>query len=305
MRRMLAALAGLNLAAASVAAPPPRPAITGISHLAVTTSDAAKSEDYYVRVLGAMKAADPEDPKGVRYYFSPSQFVEVLPAPADAGTSRLAHIAWNTADAAALRAYLIARRYPGVSAINRAPDGSQWFRTKDPEGNEVQFVQPVTTDRTPFAGAISGRVIHVGFAVRDRAKQDPFYRDLLGFRPYWWGAKSEPATDWVSQQVPDGTDWLEYMMIGPGSTVSLDRVDARQLGVLNHFSLGVPNMEEAITALAVANRFSPRHDGPSLGLDGKWQGNLYDPDGTRAELMEFAPVAKPCCSPFTASSPLP
>jgi len=305
MHRMLAVLIGLGLAAAGDAAPPQRPAITGISHLAVTTSDAAKSEDYYVRVLGAMKAADPEDPKSVRYYFSPSQFVEILPTPAGASISRLAHVAWNTTDAAALRAYLIARRYPGVSPIYRAPDSSLSFRTKDPEGNEVQFVQPVTMDQTPFAGAISGRVIHVGVAVRDRAKQDTFYRDLLGFRPYWWGTKSEPSTDWVSQQVPDGTDWLEYMMIGPGSTVSLDRVDARQLGVLNHFSLGVPNMEAAITALAVANRFSPRHDGPSLGLDGKWQGNLYDPDGTRAELMEFAPVAKPCCSAFTASSPLP
>jgi len=305
MRRNLVALVGLSIAASGNAAPPERPAITGISHLAVTTSDAAKSEDYYVRILGAMKAADPEDPKGIRYYFSPSQFVEVLPAPADAGISRLAHVAWTTTNAPALRAYLLSRRYPGISSIDRQPDGTLSFRTKDPEGNEVQFVQPVTTDKTPFAGAISGRVIHVGYAVRDRGKQDRFYRDLLGFRPYWWGAKSEPSTDWVSQQVPDGTDWLEYMMIGPGSTVSLDRVDARQLGVLNHFSLGVPNMENAITALAVANRFSPRHDGPSLGLDGKWQGNLYDPDGTRAELMEFAPVAKPCCSAFTASSPSP
>jgi catechol 2,3-dioxygenase-like lactoylglutathione lyase family enzyme len=305
MRAILGVAVGLGLAAGAGAAPPERPAITGISHLAVTTADAAKSEDYYKRILGAMKAADPENPKGVRYYFSPSQFVEVVPAAADAGPSRLAHVAWNTADAAGLRAYLIARRHPGVSALTKAPDGSLWFETVDPEGNQVQFVQPATTDQTPFAGAISGRVIHVGYAVRDRAKQDAFYRDLLGFRPYWWGAKSEGATDWVSQQVPDGTDWLEYMMVGPGSTVSLDRVDARQLGVLNHFSLGVPNMEAAITALAVADRFSPRHDGPSLGLDGKWQGNLYDPDGTRAELMEYAPVAKPCCSPFTASSPKP
>ncbi len=305
MRSVAAMVMWLGIASAHAAPPPVRPAITGISHLAVTTADAAKSEDYYVRALGAMKAADPEDPAGTRYYFSPSQFVEVLPAGAAAGPSRLAHVAWNTTDVAGLRQYLLARRYPNLSAVARAPDGSLWFQTRDPEGNEVQFVQPATTDQTPFAGAISGRVIHVGYAVHDRAKEDRFYRDLLGFRPYWWGAKNAGATDWISQQVPDGSDWLEYMMVGPGSTVALDRVDARQLGVLNHFSLGVPNMEAAITALAVADRFSPRHDGPSLGLDGKWQGNLYDPDGTRAELMEFAPVAKPCCSPFTAASPKP
>ena len=31
-------------------------------------------------------------------------------------------------------------------------------------------------------------------------------------------------------------------------------------------------------------------------VDGKWQLNLYDPNLTRAELMEFKPVQKPCCS---------
>jgi hypothetical protein len=41
-----------------------------------------------------------------------------------------------------------------------------------------------------------------------------------------------------------------------------------------------------------------------MGRDGKWQANLYDPDGTRVELMEFQPVTKPCCSNFTASSPV-
>ena len=95
------------------------------------------------------------------------------------------------------------------------------------------------------------------------------------------------------------------MMVGDGSTVELSRVDARQLGVLNHFSIGVANMEQAMTTLIGENRLSPRHDGPSMGLDGKWQANLYDPDGTRVELMEFQPVTKPCCSAFTAESPLP
>ena len=103
--------------------------------------------------------------------------------------------------------------------------------------------------------------------------------------------------------MPDGHDWLEYMMVGPGSTVALDRVDARELGVLNHFSLGVANMEAAVTKLLAENRMSPRHDGPQMGRDGKWQANLYDPDGTRVELMEFHPTTKPCCSGFTAQSP--
>ena len=126
---------------------------------------------------------------------------------------------------------------------------------------------------------------------------------MLGFRPYWYGAMQPGRVDWVSQQVPDGHDWLEYMLVGEGSDTPLDHVDARALGVLNHFSIGVPNMEKAVTVLIDQDRLSPRHDGPQMGKDGKWQANLYDPDGTRVELMEFQPVTKPCCSAFTAESP--
>jgi hypothetical protein len=31
--------------------------------------------------------------------------------------------------------------------------------------------------------------------------------------------------------------------------------------------------------------------------------NLYDPDETRVELMEFAPVEKPCCAEYTGPHP--
>ena len=40
-----------------------------------------------------------------------------------------------------------------------------------------------------------------------------------------------------------------------------------------------------------------------MGKDGKWQLNVYDPDGTRVELMEFRPKERPCCSEFTAPYP--
>jgi len=303
MRVLTGALITGLVAGVARAAEPARPPITGISHIAVYTADAAAAEDYYVRILGARKAPDPEEARGVRYYFSPQQFVEVLPLGTNPGLSRLAHVGWNTSDAAGLHAYLLAHKYPGLSAVRHTPDGSLWFTTKDPEGNEVQFVQPATNSAEAEPGAISGRIIHVGYMVRSREAEDRFYRDLLGFRPYWYGAMKPEATDWISQQVPDGHDWLEYMMVGPGSTTPLDKVDARKLGVLNHFSLGVKNMEAAVTTLIAGNRLSPRHDGPSMGLDGKWQANLYDPDGTRAELMEFKPVTKPCCSAFTADSP--
>ena len=269
--------------------------------MCVYASDMAASGNFYGHILGGVKGADPQDAKGVRYYFSPSQFVEVLPLPPQQGLSRMGCVAYNTADAGKLLGYL---KEKGVSSgeLMTSSDGTRWFRTKDPEGNEVQFLQVVHPEK--IAGKpIGTRVIHVGYEVHSRAAEDKFYKDVLGFKAYWYGAMKPEALDWVSQQVPEGHDWLEYMLVGDGSTTPLTKIDARELGVLNHFSIGVPNMEAAITTLYGEDRLSPRHDGPQMGKDGKWQGNLYDPDGTRVELMEFKPVTKPCCSEFTAASP--
>jgi catechol 2,3-dioxygenase-like lactoylglutathione lyase family enzyme len=272
--------------------------------MCIFSHDLGATDNFYARVLGATKGADPQDPAGIRYYFSPTQFVEVLPLPPEHTISRMACVAYSTADASALRLYLRAHGVDNTSELRNGSDGSRWFDAKDPEGNEVQFIQsgraPVLP---PSAQPIANRIIHVGYLVHSRDAEDHFYREVLGFRPYWFGAMQPDHVDWISQQVPDGHDWLEYMMVGDASDLPVSRVDERQLGVLNHFSLGVRNMEEAVTTLIQQDRLSPRHDGPQMGKDGKWQANLYDPDGTRVELMEFQPVTKPCCSPFTAESP--
>jgi catechol 2,3-dioxygenase-like lactoylglutathione lyase family enzyme len=283
-----------------------RPKITGISHMAVYTSDPAAAEKFYGVELGGTKRPDPENPQGAVYRLSMTQFVEVLPLPAQHSISRLDHIAFETTDAAALHDYFAAHHYTDIDAVKTGSDGSKWFFTRDPEGNRVEFVQAAEHPFHTSGSLVSPRIIHVGFLVKDRAAEDRFYHDLLGFRPYWYGAMHPGKLDWVAQQVPDGHDWLEYMTTGAGSdSGGAEKVDGRQLGVMNHFSLGVPNMETAVTKLYVddAFRFSPRHDGPTMGKDGKWQANLYDPDGTRVELMEFQPVMKPCCSDFTAESP--
>jgi catechol 2,3-dioxygenase-like lactoylglutathione lyase family enzyme len=293
------------LSATFASAQQQRPPITGISHMCVYAHDLAASDNFYGHILGATKARDPQSQDGVRYYFSPTQFVEVLPLPSDHTLSRMACVAFDTSSAKDLRAYLLAHNVDHTSDLHASPDGSHWFDTRDPEGNVVQFLEPSPDQSAPITtDPISTRIIHVGYLVHSRADEDHFYRELLGFRPYWYGAMHPDHTDWISAQVPDGHDWLEYMMVGDGSTTPIDHVNAGELGVLNHFSLGVKNMEQAVTILYQQDRLPPKHDGPQMGRDGKWQANLYDPDGTRVELMEFQPVTKPCCSNFTASSPV-
>jgi catechol 2,3-dioxygenase-like lactoylglutathione lyase family enzyme len=282
-----------------------RPAITGISHLSVYSTDGAKTEYFYVHDLGATKKTDPENPQGVRYYFSAVQFVEVLPLPAgETSINRLDHVAFNTADAEALRQYLKGHgiRVPG--AVETGSDGSRWFEVLDPEGNKVQFVQPPATAAEIPVNSLSDHIIHVGYMVHDRSAEDAFYRTVLGFRPYWYGGRSDNVTDWISQQVPDGTDWLEYMVVHTPETKGIPAsVTRASLGSMDHFSLGVQNMEKAVELLYAGDRLTGKNAGPKIGRDGKWQFNMFDPDDTRAEVMEFQPAVKPCCSEFTASSP--
>lgn len=289
------------LSGAALAQTPARPPITGVSHIAVYTSNAAAAEHYYVHDIGLKKGPDPEDPAGVRYYVNSTQFIEVMPLPANAGNARLDHIGYITTDAEALRLYLADHRYAVPDRVHKAADGSRWFSVKDPEGNKVQFVQPAPNALSMTGADPIGRhVIHVGERVKSADAENAFYRDLLGFKPYWFGGMKPGKTDWISQQVPDGHDWLEYMMESGDGDIS-----QRQFGVLDHLSIGVVNMEQAVTTLDREGRLNNPHTPMQIGRDGKWQYNLFDPDGTRLELMEFTPVEKPCCSPFTAPNPSP
>jgi len=282
-----------------------RPKITGISHLAVYTSDPAATDHYYREIVGAAKEADPENPQGVKYAFSATQYVEVLPLPANAGVNRMDHAAFNTVNAAGMRKYLAAKGWKTPASLNKGTDGSRWFEVQDPEGNRIQFVQPAANTKAPDDPDVVGHhIIHIGFLVHSRAAEDKFYRDLLGFRPYWFGGMQEGKIDWVSQQVPDGHDWLEYMLTsGPSGSGIPAQISQQQLGVLDHLSIGevsVPNTYKTIEARLGTSR----HDqGPKIGKDGKYQFNMYDPDGIRLELMNFHATDKPCCSPFTAQDP--
>jgi catechol 2,3-dioxygenase-like lactoylglutathione lyase family enzyme len=72
---------------------------------------------------------------------------------------------------------------------------------------------------------------------------------------------------------------------------------------MDHIAIGVTDIhatEERVRADGL--KFTEQ---PKIGRDGKWQLNLYDPDETRVEFMEFKPAEKPCCSEFTGPHPGP
>jgi catechol 2,3-dioxygenase-like lactoylglutathione lyase family enzyme len=205
-------------------------------------------------------------------------------------------VALRTDNIAAMRKYLIAQGIK-VPQIEGRADHSLFFFVTDPEGHKIEFVERNSVAAPPGATAVSHHMIHAGFLVYHQAPEDHFYRDILGFRPYWHGGMKDDVTEWLAIQVPDGTDWIEYMLHQP------EHADLQLTGVMNHVSLGVVDIKKAQAALE-SHGWKPHGDeNAQMGKDGKWQLNLYDPDLVRVELMEFKPVQKPCCSDFTGPHP--
>ena len=275
-------------------AAPSRPPITGISHVSFYSANPEAAKKFYGGLLGLAV-----EPPGSNDYQVGIQSVELEPLPAGHGHDLVAHLAFATPDAEGVRKYLADHGVQVPAKSHVESSGTIWFAMKDPEGNPIEFVQerPALTGRSAET-PLSKVMIHAGFVVHDRAAEDKFYKDLLGFHVYWQGGMKDDETDWIDMQVPDGTQWLEYMMVRGGEQPS-----PRTLGILNHIALGVPSVADAAQLLRTRGWKPSENEKEQIGKDGKWQLNLYDPDGTRVELMEFTPVQAPCCSSYTGTHP--
>jgi catechol 2,3-dioxygenase-like lactoylglutathione lyase family enzyme len=281
-------------------APPKRPEISGLAFVRLNVTNIEQSHEFYENFLKLSKGSSwcfRSD--AICYLLNPFQRLEILPTSDPKKSKALDAIGFRVGDVRQMQVYLSARGVKSKNIISNS-SAEECIEVRDSENHRIIFVS-LTGGIAGSLGSsperISDRMIHAGFVVRDRAAEDHFYKDILGFRPYWHGGMKDDQTDWVDMQVPEGTDWIEYMLnVSPNA-------DKRELGVMNHIALDVPDIHAAEQQL-LKNGWKPGEE-PQIGRDGKWQLNLYDPDDTRVELMEFTPVQKPCCSEYTGPHPKP
>jgi catechol 2,3-dioxygenase-like lactoylglutathione lyase family enzyme len=268
-----------------------RPRITGVAHIAVYAHDPEETIAFYRDFLGFGEPYRLKRGGGELHLafikINDRQFVEVFPEKA-AGADRLNHIALEVEDAEAMRAYLASR---GVQVPNKVPVGkigNANFNITDPDGHTVEIVQylpdgwSMRQKGNNMPGSRIGSAIkHVGIAVGSLDKAMAFYRDILGFGETWRGSSNGKVLNWVNVKVPDGDDYVEFMLYK--TAPALDR-----LGTMHHLCLEVPDVERAKSTLQ--GRATGRHYTRALetktGVNRRRQLNLYDPDGTRIELME-------------------
>jgi catechol 2,3-dioxygenase-like lactoylglutathione lyase family enzyme len=279
----------LGLAALSSQAAPARPPLVGIDHVAFKIGDVAAAQRFYGELLGypVVIGRAAADPLIVRVNTRQTLLLE--PGLAAGVDDRLSHVSFATSDLPAMKTYLEAR---GVAVEGPAKQGCgrMALRTRDPDGHAIEFVQedvvvaaPRASPRTP----LSTRLYHTGVAVRDEAAAHTFYRDVLGFEETWRGGAEPGRVSWVNMRVPDGTDYVEYMLNDKPPT-------RQQLGSQHHACLLVPDIQAAWEVVRSRHAASPAPlQKPRIGRNNKWQLNLFDADGTRVELMEPFPTRIP------------
>ena len=279
---------------------PVRPKITGVVGLAIKTKDLATARNFYSTILGLDEAFPVKNPAGgtdfTTFKINEKQYVYVAPDLKDDTESRLLYVSFETSDARALRAYLGSKGVAVPQTLNPDPQGNLSLMVKDPEGNTVEFIQFMPTGlHARNAGKflsprrLSSEALHVGYRIRDAAAMDAFYQDILGFRLMWKGGSTETVFRWISMIVPDGNQWLEYM-------VDTGTPSPRTLGIWNHLAFGT--LDQQAVAKQVTERGYAAAAVPKIGRDGRWLMDLFDADLTRVEFMIRKPVETPCCSPL-------
>jgi len=296
---LLAATAAAMEGVPRAEAAPNRPQILGIAHVALRVRDAAEARNFFGHILGfdTLPRNQTATDKLAYTYFkvSDDQYILISPTLSAPTEDRLIHIAFRTADARGLRRYLASRGVAVPGELRKDPEGDLSFSLKDPAGHTVEYIQylPGSVESRNFGKFLSPtrpsrQIIHAGETVDNRTAAARFYSGILGYRVMWTGGMTDARTDWVDMVVPNGSDWLEFML-------NVQNPSPRLLGIMNHLSLGVKDIQQAFAA--VKARGYKAHE-PEVGRDGKWQLNLYDPELTRIEFMELKPVRKPCCSPM-------
>jgi lactoylglutathione lyase len=269
----------------------PRPRITGVAHMALFVKDVHKARVFYKDFLGYQEPFDVKNADGslalTFIKVNDRQYVELFPE-RQPGSDRLAHIAVEVEDAEAMRSYLASKGFKVPEKVPVGRTGNANFTISDPDGHGVEFVQYLPTGfvardkgKAMSSKRISESMMHVGIIVNALEPAMKFYRDVLGFREMWRGSRDGKVLNWVNMQVPDGQDYVEFMLHEPVP-------EPAKRGSAHHICLAVPDIEASAAVLkqrAAATGYT-RDMEVRTGINRRRQLNVFDPDGTRTELME-------------------
>ena len=287
---------------------PKRPKILGIAHIALFVHDVDKSREFYKDFLGygePFKLDNPDGSLSLTFIkVNEHQYIELFPEK-EANTDRLNHISVETDDAEAMRVYLASRGVKVPEKVGKGRIKNSNFNIKDPDGHTIEIVQyepdgwSIREKRKFMEGPrISTHIRHLGVIVGKLEPAMKFYTEVLGFSETWRGSRDGKTLSWVNLKLPDSDDYIEFMLYDQFPTLNA-------LGTAHHICFEVPDIEKAQADLEKrpGRKFYSKELTFKTGTNRKRQMNLFDPDGTRSELMEPRTVDGVPTPPATAPPP--
>ena len=298
-----------------------RPRLVGISHIAVRVKDLNAARHFYGDMFGYQEAFTvkkdhtavvqgglaQDQVNAVFFKVNNRQYIVVMPE-TSADQPRYVDTAIETDNVEAMRLYLRSIGYAVPDKADRTPTHDLAFHIKDPDGNAYEIMQYTPESLSvqtvgKFLGdeRVSHRMLHIGITITKQETAD-FYLKGFSLREFWradpsmsaLGAtnKKQPPTgplyaNLSNLKLPEGDDYIEWSL-HHGS--SANAKGAPQLGG-GHIALLVDDMAKAVAEVKAKPAWKDyaraAQQEAHTGVNHKWQGNFFDPDGTRSEFMEL------------------
>lgn len=267
-----------------------RPPIVGLAHVSFKVSDIEKARQFYGDILGYKEAFtffQSDNKVSVAFFkINDEQYIELTPNLTPEEVDRLNHFCLETTDIEMMRQYLFAKGIQVPEKLLVGRDKNLHFTVKDPDGHIVEFVEHQPEGKhNEMRGkcnvdieGVSKRIQHMGITIKDAAKADKFYKDILGFTELWRGGLTDTTTNYINMKLPESADYIEYM-------ITDQNVTPERLHSAHHICLLVPDVQTSLVRLRRVNN-EMNKVAPRLGRNNRWLFNIYDHEGTRVEYME-------------------
>jgi lactoylglutathione lyase len=284
--------------------------VLGLAGITFSVSDLTKARRFYNGVLGLSAAFETKDGAGkvtsVYFKVNDDQYIEVVPDLTPGELVRQARIVFQSSDIETLRAVYAARGLQ-PSQIQIGKDGNPVFWLIDPEGNKLDFLQYVAGSRQMECVGkfldptrVSIHIPHVGLMVQHRESTMAFYEEKLGFAQ---GRIPGPRGEYIEPMSGDLNVETKNPPLDPNDPAVHDQYVREQYGAVQHVCLEVTDIRSARDTVQARGGYDDLRVRAHVGNSRHWLVHLFDPDGTRTEIMEKA--LQDTLPPMTVMAPGP
>jgi catechol 2,3-dioxygenase-like lactoylglutathione lyase family enzyme len=269
--------------------------VVGLAGITFRVSDLDKARAYYNGVLGLPVAFTVKDRNGatsVFYKINDDQYVETIGDLKAGEINRQARIMIQSSDLKRLNA-LYTERGLNPSPIMTGPDGNPVFRVIGPDDAKLDFIQYVPGSQQ---SALRGKMLdprritthlwHVGIYTKDRATVAPFYEQKLGFAR----GRDLPGGRGEYLETPSSDRNIEtkYPPLDPNDPATRPRYEREVMGAVQHMGIEVADMRATRDLVQERGKYTDLQVRAHVGNNRHWLMHVFDPDGSRTEILETA-----------------